>query len=51
MYADDLLLLPASVTGLQRLLDMCNEFGVSNDLTYNHKSLCALRLDLTGTDR
>jgi len=44
MYADDLLLLSALVTGLQRLLDMCNEFAVSNDLTYNHKKSVCIKI-------
>jgi len=30
MYADDLLLMSASVSGLERMLDICYRFGVNN---------------------
>jgi len=45
MYADDLLLLSASATGLQRLLDMCDEFGVFNDLAYTHKKSVCIKIE------
>ena len=35
MYADDLVLIAPSSGGLQRLLDICYEFGLSNDVMYN----------------
>jgi len=41
MYADDILLLSASVSGLQNMLDICDTYGVSNFITFNHrKSVC-----------
>ena len=35
MYADDLVLISPSSRGLQGLLDVCSEFGVSHDVKYN----------------
>ena len=35
MYADDLVLIAPSSRGLQRLLNICHEFGLSNDVRYN----------------
>jgi len=41
MYADDLLLLSASVTGLQQMLHICHSFAQVNDIVFNHKrSVC-----------
>jgi len=41
MYADDLLLLSASVFGLQHMLDICHRFGMLNDIRFNDsKSVC-----------
>ena len=41
MYADDLIVLSASVSGLQRMLDMCYQFDLQNSLTFNQKkSVC-----------
>ena len=40
MYADDLLLLSASVSGLQYMLDICYKFGVENDIMFNQKKIC-----------
>jgi len=37
MYADDLLLLSASVTGLQQMLHICHSFAQFNDIIFNHK--------------
>jgi len=43
MYADDLLLLSASVSGLQNMLDICYSYGVDNYITFNHKkSVCVM---------
>ena len=43
MYADDILLLSASVSGLQNMLDICHIYGVSNCVTFNHnKSVCII---------
>ena len=43
MYADDLLLMSASVSGLQRMLDICYRFGVNNSIVFNQrKSICTL---------
>jgi len=41
MYADDLLLLSASVTGLQSMLAVCYGFGQHHLMIFNSKkSLC-----------
>jgi len=41
MYADDILLLSASVSGLQSMLDICHSYGVNNSIVFNHsKSVC-----------
>ena len=37
MYADDLLLLSASVCGLQSMLDTCCSFGLSHFMIFNSK--------------
>jgi len=39
MYADDLLLVSASVSGLQSMLDIhvCYSYGIDNNITFNHK--------------
>ena len=40
-YADDLCLLSISSAGMQRLLNICEEYGVDHDLIYNStKSMC-----------
>ena len=39
MYADDLILLSSSIIDLQRMLDICNNVGLSLGLTFNHKNL------------
>jgi len=43
MYADDLLLLSASVTGLQQMLHICYSFAQFNDFIFNHKNRYVLR--------
>jgi len=41
MYADDLLLLSASVSGLQSMLDICYLYGLNNSIVFNYaKSVC-----------
>ena len=41
MYADDLLILSPSVSGLQYLLDYCYEYGQEHDILFNpNKSVC-----------
>jgi len=35
MYADDLLLLSASVSGLQSMLNICYCYGIDNDIIFN----------------
>ncbi len=34
-YADDFVLLCPSVTGLQRMVNLCSEFGLKFSVTYN----------------
>jgi len=41
MYTDDLLLLSASVAGLQHMLNICHTFGLNNSISFNHsKTIC-----------
>ena len=40
MYADDLLLLSGSVSGLQNLLDICSDYGRVCQIIFNAKKLC-----------
>ena len=43
MYADDLVLIAPSVKGLQTIVDICYEFGVSHSIQFNSiKSQCML---------
>ena len=43
MYADDICLLAPSAIGLQRLLDVCFDFNISNDIMFNPiKSVCVV---------
>ena len=37
MYADDLVLISPTAKGLVKLLNICNEFGVTHDIRYNSK--------------
>ena len=43
-YADDLVLICPSVKGLQRLVDVCQEYGDCNDITYNCKKTVCMRI-------
>ena len=36
-YADDLVILSPSVEGLQKLLNICSEYGEEHDIMFNHK--------------
>ena len=43
MYADDICLLAPSAIGLQRLLDVCFDFSIRNDIMFNPiKSVCVV---------
>ena len=42
MYADDLVLLSPSATGLKELLCACEEFSISHDVVYNSKKSSVL---------
>ena len=43
MYADDICLLAPSAIGLQRLLDVCFDFNIRNDIMFNPiKSVCVV---------
>ena len=42
MYADDLVLLSPSATGLEELLCACEEFSISHDVVYNSKKSSVL---------
>ena len=43
MYADDICLLAPSAIGLQRLLDVCFDFTIRNDIMFNPiKSVCVV---------
>ena len=34
MYADDICLLAPTAIAMQQLLDICNDYGVANDITF-----------------
>ena len=34
MYADDICLLALTAIAMQQLLDICNDYGVANDITF-----------------
>ena len=36
-YADDLVILSPSAKGLQKLLNICSEYGEEDDIMFNHK--------------
>ena len=41
MYADDIFLLTPTAIAMQQLLDICDDYGVANDITFNSlKSVC-----------
>ena len=42
MYADDLVILPPSVSGLSKLLSICEIFGECNDIIFNQKKSASL---------
>ena len=44
MYADDVLLMSASVAGLQSMLDVCFAFGVMHSMIFNPKKIIVLSL-------
>ena len=39
-YADDMCLLSFSSVGMQKLVNICDQFSNDHDLIYNSKSLC-----------
>lgn len=41
-YADDLCLISISTTGMQKLLNICSEYGVTHDIKYNSLKSCTL---------
>ena len=44
MYADDLLLMSASISDMQCMLDLCATFGVNNNIIFNQKKSFCLRI-------
>jgi hypothetical protein len=40
-YADDLVLVCPSAKGLQKLINICEQYGHVHDITYNCKKKCA----------
>jgi hypothetical protein len=48
VYADDILLLSPSITGLQNMLNICSTFGAVNGLQFNCKKTCCI--DFHGKD-
>ena len=43
MYVDDICLLAPSAIGLQRMLDVCLDFSIRNDIKFNSlKSVCVV---------
>jgi len=46
LYAYDIIVLSATVSGLQEMLNICNKAILDMDLSFNCKSLCVSVLDL-----
>ena len=43
MYADDICVMALTAIVMQKILDVCYEYGITNDLLYNPlKSVCML---------
>ena len=42
MYADDLVLISPSTAGLQKLLDICQRFGIEHDMIFNPKKIAVM---------
>ena len=42
MYADDLVILSPSLTGLSKLLQICGSYGMNHDIKYNSKKSAVL---------
>ena len=40
MYADDLVILSPSVSGLSELMQVCGLYGLNHDIKYNSKKCC-----------
>lgn len=47
MYADDLVLMAPSVTGLQRLIRVCEEYGLNHDIKFNAKKSAVMLFKAT----
>ncbi len=45
-YKDDFVLLCPSVKGLQRMVDLCSEFGLEFSVTYNSKKTKCMKFEL-----
>ena len=50
LYADDICIVFLSSSGLQQLLNICNDYCELQDLTFNAKNLCVCILVLTQTN-
>ncbi len=48
IYADDVKLLSLSITGQQKLIDTCSEFGVEYSLTLNERKTVYLKYSHCG---
>ena len=44
MYADDLLLMSTSVLTLQSMLDLCHEYGARQNILFNSKKSCCMKV-------
>ncbi|XP_033111166.1 uncharacterized protein LOC117112202, partial [Anneissia japonica] len=52
-YADDMVIMAPSLSGLQGLIDICEKYAIEHDITYNAKKsvcmlLCPKQRKLTG---
>ena len=48
IYADDLVILSPSVKGLQKLLNICSEYGEEHDIMFNHQKTECMYLPVKG---
>ena len=44
LYADDIVLLAHNLNGMQRMLDICTDFGIEYGVKFNETKSVALRI-------
>jgi len=44
LYADDIVLLAHTLNGMERMLNICTDFGIEYDVNFNENKSLALRI-------